>query len=92
MFDMHPDLSSLRRPRLLMRAARFGLADYRRHRDLRRHLPDGWDGPALPRLMDEEARHEEARVAGLVTYSPLRHVEVMIALLAEWQLMRDPQE
>ena len=31
-------LATLRRPRLLMRAARFGMTDYRRERDLRRYV------------------------------------------------------
>jgi hypothetical protein len=36
MSDFVARLSSLRRPRLLLHAARFGLGDYRRERDLRR--------------------------------------------------------
>lgn len=91
MFDCQTDLSTLRRPRLLMRAARIGLADYRRARDLRRVLPETGEGPALPDLIELEARIDSARAAGLATYSPLRHVEVLIALLAEWQLTRTPE-
>ena len=36
MTDFRKVLADLRRPRLLIRAARFGLTDYRRERDLRR--------------------------------------------------------
>ena len=39
MTDFRIILANLRRPRLLMRAARIGLQDYRRDRDLRRILP-----------------------------------------------------
>ncbi|MCB1336467.1 MAG: hypothetical protein KDK10_03070 [Maritimibacter sp.] len=79
-------LSRLRRPKLLIRAARFGLADYNRERDLRRlmhsaHAPA--PGAALARLMEEEARLEEIRRDGGAGYSPARHVEVLIALMAE---------
>lgn len=90
MFDMPDHLATLRRPRLLMRAARIGLTDYRRSRDLRRLLPDGGEGPALFELLELEARHETARLSNLATYSPLRHLEALIALLAEWHLTRLP--
>ena len=36
MTDFRTLLADLRRPRLLIRAARFGVADYKRERDLRR--------------------------------------------------------
>jgi Family of unknown function (DUF6477) len=82
-------LATLRRPRLLMRAARFGLAEYRRERDLRRFV----SGTASPEatvssLISVEARLEETRVAGEAGYSVARHIEVLIALLAEAQLLR----
>ncbi len=82
-------LASLRRPRLLMRAARFGLAEYRRDRDLRRFV----SGAASPEatvnsLISTEAELEETRIAGDAAYSVARHIEVLIALLAEAQLLR----
>jgi len=40
MTDFRIILANLRRPRLLIRAARFGLEDYRRDRDLSRLLQD----------------------------------------------------
>ncbi len=48
MTDFHTVLANLRRPRLLIRAARFGLQDYRRDRDLRRLLAEV---QLLPRKM-----------------------------------------
>ncbi len=83
-------LSRLRRPKLLIRAARFGLADYDRERHLRR-LMRAPVAPAplaaVPRLLEEEARLEDIRKAGGAAYSPARHVEVLIALMAEARLL-----
>ncbi|WP_372840345.1 DUF6477 family protein [Phaeovulum sp.] len=82
-------LAELRRPRLLIRAARIGLADYNRSRDLRRIVrnmetinPDH----ALSALMTAEAELEETRRAGAAHYSLARHIDVLIALLAESRL------
>ena len=88
MSDFCKTLSALRRPRLLMRAARFGLGDYRRERDLRRLVP-GMGSPetTVRSLMGVEARLEETRLAGDLAYSAARHIEVLIALLAEARLL-----
>ena len=88
-------LRRLRRPKLLIRAARFGLAEYNRERDLRRVMraPSApAPASALPRLLEEEARLEEIRKSGGAAYSAARHVEVLIALMAEARLLpRDGQ-
>ncbi len=79
-------LTGLRRPKLLIRAARFGLENYDRERDLRRlmQLPaTPAPAQAVPRLLDEEDRLNHARKSGGAAYSPARHVEVLIALMAE---------
>ena len=88
MTDVRCLLANLSRPRLLIRAARFGLADYRRERDLRR-LIGGTAAPdrAFPRLLCEEERLEETRKAGDAGYSVGRHIEVLIALMAEVRLL-----
>jgi hypothetical protein len=88
MTDLCCLLANLRRPRLLIRAARFGIDDYRRDRDLRR-LIDGIlpTEVALPRLAEVEEEMEDRRRAGNATYSVSRHVEVLIALMAEMRLM-----
>ena len=89
MSDFRMMLANLRRPRLLMRAARFGLGDYRRERDLRR-LVDGTASPevTVPRLIEVEEKLEATRVAGDASYSVARHIDVLIALRAEAQLLR----
>jgi hypothetical protein len=89
MSDFRMILANLRRPRLLMRAARFGLGDYRRERDLRRLVRCGLSPEdTVPSLMSVEAELEETRIAGDASYSVARHIEVLIALLAEAQLLR----
>lgn len=81
-------LANLRRPRLLMHAARFGLGDYRRDRDLRRLVtcrltPE----ETVPSLMTLEADLEASRTAGATAYSAARHIDVLVALLAEARLL-----
>lgn len=83
-------LAALRRPRLLIRAARFGQAEYSRTRDLRRVLqipaapsPEA----ALHALIRTEQELETARRQGTAAYSLLRHIDVLIALMAEARLL-----
>lgn len=89
MSDLRMMLASLRRPRLLMHAARFGLGDYRRDRDLRRLVKHSASPEeTLPRLIEVEREIENTRIAGNASYSVARHIDVLIALLAEAQLLR----
>ncbi len=78
----------LRRPKLLVSAARHGLADYNRSRDLPRilqqhRIPTG----ALAALQNVEAAMEDRRLAGDPGYSCLRHVDLLIALMAEMRIV-----
>lgn len=90
MTDFQTILQELKRPRLLIRAARLGIAQYNRSRDLRR-LMRGVGTPtpeaALKRLIDEEARLEEVRKSGEAAYSLARHIEILIAMMAEARLL-----
>jgi hypothetical protein len=93
MTDIHDTMTALRRPRLLVRAARIGLQDYVRDRDLKRMLaPEVPPGPgqAMGELMDREAEIEAVRQAGGAAYSAVRHVEVLTALIAECRLSISP--
>ncbi|GHC17137.1 hypothetical protein IQ03_00058 [Gemmobacter caeni] len=95
MTDFRALLADLRRPRLLIRAARYGMTDYRRDRDLKRLLrQDKPLGPekTLPRLIDEEERLESIRRAGDASYSLNQHIEVLIALMSELHLLPRPQQ
>ncbi|MDZ4137698.1 MAG: DUF6477 family protein [Erythrobacter sp.] len=90
MTDFRRLLAELHRPRLLIRAARHGMTDYRRDRDLRRLInTQGFATPevALPRLLSEEERLEAIRRTGDAGYSLSRHIELLIALMAEARLL-----
>ena len=91
MTDFRALLATLRRPRLLIRAAHCGLVDYKRDRDLRRLAcssisPDR----VVPRLLAEEERLEETRRTGEAGYCVAHHIEVLIALMAEVRLLPRP--
>lgn len=82
-------LSSLNRPRILVRAARFGIAEYNRGRSLKRLLPGGdvpSPGLAFDALFEREAALEAARREGGASYSAARHVELLAALINEARL------
>lgn len=90
-------IQQTRRPRLLLRAARFGLAEYERQRDLKRLLRLPAAPPVSPAtvrtLMELEARLEDLRTrppqeAG-DTWRAARHVEALICLIAESRLLVD---
>lgn len=90
MTDLFQLVSELKRPQLLVRAARAGLVDYNRKRDLKR-LMRTTEAPAPDRavtaLLAEEERLEETRRQGDATYSFARHIEVLIAMMAEARLL-----
>ena len=86
MHDFRIFLSQLRRPRLLVRAARHGLQDYRRDRDLARLIrttANTRPEVALEALFETEEMLEATRRAGDANYSIARHFEVLIAMMAE---------
>ena len=90
MTDFIERLTKLHRPRLLIRAARFGMNDYNRNRDLKRLIrqaPAPSPALALERLLAEEARLEETRLSGDACYSVARHVDLLIAVLSEARLL-----
>lgn len=93
MTDLKDALSRLRRPRLLIRAARYGLSEYDRKRDLKRiagetHLRE--TAAMIRVLVAQEEEIERTRKAGDAAYSIARHIEVLVALMAECRLL--PQE
>ena len=84
-------LKSLQRPRLLIRAARFGISGYNRNRDLRRLLKSAVPpspGQAIVRLMSEESLLEDKRQTGDTSYCITRHVSIMIAMMGEIRLLQ----
>ncbi len=91
MLDISARIAQLRRPSLLIQAARFGLDEYTRDVHLRRILKtDGIPrpAPAVMQLLDVESAINTARIEKQATYSVARHVDAMIALMAEAQILR----
>ncbi|MBC7132641.1 MAG: hypothetical protein H5U16_05990 [Roseovarius sp.] len=86
MHDIQTRLGQLRRPPLMVRAARIGAAGYDRDRDLARLLGVGVAPPpivALRHLLSIEAEAEHARRARAAGYRAARHVEILIAIMGE---------
>ena len=91
MKDILSTISALRRPNLLITAARIGLADYRRTTHLPNCLGMGplpRSGSALLRLMELEEALNTQRKKHAVGYSAARHVEVLTAIMGEARLLR----
>ncbi|WP_238365226.1 DUF6477 family protein [Mesobacterium pallidum] len=94
MQDVLSLLASLRRPGLLIRAARHGQDDYNRKAHLPRHLGYGVlprHGAALLRLMELEADQNAKRAAGDAGYALSTHVDLLIAMMGEARLLRQAQ-
>jgi Family of unknown function (DUF6477) len=94
MKDVLTMLKEMRRPALLMRAARIGAEDYKRAVHLARLLGFGrLPGPveSLMRLMESEAALEEQRGAGMASYSVADHVDVLIAMVGEARVLQRAQ-
>ncbi|WP_428516178.1 DUF6477 family protein [Roseovarius sp.] len=84
-------LDTLTRPRLLIKAARIGAAQYRRDIHLGRlldiePLPDS--GAALELLIEIEAALDEARRRRSAEYAVARHLDLLIAIMGEARLIR----
>lgn len=93
MNDIQTLLKSLRRPKLLIEAARIGLPQYRRERHLERLLNQSnlpGSRQAAVKLYCLEQEHDEARRAGSAAYSVARHLDVLIALMAEARAVATP--
>lgn len=91
MTDYRGLLAEMRRPRLLIRAARLAMQDYRRDRDLKRLLgPEAGGSPetTLANLLSAEEEIEATRKQGDATYSIARHIDLLVALMAEARLLR----
>ncbi len=87
MTDLTKFLSQLRRPKLLVRAARMGLQF---HRPDQRPSRPGMAGCRVAQLIAEEERLEAGRTSGDSTYSIQSHVGILTALLAESRLRPAP--
>ena len=91
MQDLLTMLHALRRPPLLMRAARIGVEDYNRSVHLPRLMGYGVlprHGAALLRLMELEADLNAQRTQKDASYSLIKHVDVLIAMVGEARILR----
>ena len=80
------EFTALNRPRLLLRAARLGLADYRRATHLPRLLGEALPthgGLALRHLMEKETALNAQRRLGAIGYCVADHLDLLIAMLDE---------
>jgi Family of unknown function (DUF6477) len=89
--DLRSAISALRRPRLLVRAARAGMRAYQREAHLAPLAPhaDPCRDPVavIETLREMEENCEGARRARSEQYSPAWHVSVLTALLGEMALL-----
>lgn len=91
MMSVLDQIAALRRPGLLMRAARHGAQDYDRSRDLKRLMKrEVTPGPieALNAVLEMEERAEAARQNADAGYSVARHIDLLVAIIAEAALVR----
>lgn len=89
MQDLTGQLGQIKRPRILIDAARCGADSYDRRRDLMRilgRLPRS--GPAMMSLFEIEDGMDRARREKGADYRPLAHVSVLTALIGESRLIR----
>ena len=92
MLDIKTMLNGLERPRLLIRAARLGAQEYNRSRHLMRVLnTDSAPRPAeaVVKLLELEDGADRQRRENDAAYSLVRHVDLLIALLGEANLLEE---
>ena len=92
MTNLKSALETIHRPKTLMRAARSALCHYDRSAGLQRLLgKSGMIRPeeALQELLPLEQECETRRQTGRVAYSVTRHLDVMVAIIAEARLLPD---
>ncbi len=91
MQDALSRLAALRRPRLLVRTARIGAGGYCRDKTLHRLLGYGsLPNPtaAILKLLEMEYDQNARRLAGDAAYTMTRHLDILIALMGEANLLR----
>ena len=84
----------LRRPKMLMRAAQIGVAEYKRVAHLPRLLGYGRmpkQSEAILKLIEIEKNLKALREAGESADNLLRHIDVMIAIVGEARDLRASQ-
>lgn len=86
MSNIYEVLTTIKRPGMLVRAARHGLEEYNRDKHLHRLIGERKtpNPQAIANLLfDLEQDHESRRRAKDAGYNPRRHIDVLCALMAE---------
>ena len=94
MLDILTQVTRLKRPDLLVRAARYGVDEYARNAHLRRCLQiEQPPGPvrALVLLLDIEKQLNSERLTKSGNYSVADHIDILIAIMAEARALQDPR-
>jgi hypothetical protein len=92
--DALQQMNRLKRPAILVRAAKEGALAYRRTSHLKRFFGEGAPGHStdvLTKLLDLEDQSNDQRMAETADYSVTRHVDILIALVGEAQILRASQ-
>ena len=87
-------MDQLKRPKLLIRAARLGAEAYHRDTHLPRLLGYGRlprTGDALMQLMQREAVLNDQRKSGSANYALTQHLDLLIAMVGEARILRASQ-
>jgi len=91
MQDISSYINDLKRPKLLVNAARHGTDSYNRNIHLGRYIeivPLPGPGAALMQLFEIEREMNAARREKRGSYAPSNHIDVLVAIMAEAQLWR----
>jgi len=82
--NIQTQLNALQRPKLLIRAARAGVKDFRVNRDLRK-INGSAEQKSAPKLIDalflEELRLNEERLQNDLAYNVRNHIRALTALI-----------
>ena len=91
MQDINSHINTLKRPKLLVSAARHGMDSYNRNIHLARYIefvPLPGPGAALMHLFEIEKEMDTARREKRGSYAPSNHIDILVAIMAEAQLWR----
>lgn len=92
--DILQRMNRLKRPPILVRAAKEGALSYRRDTHLKRYfgeVPPMQSKDLLGRLLNLEDQSNDQRLAETADYSVTRHVDILIAVIGEAQIFRASQ-
>lgn len=89
--DILQDVAALKRPSMLVRAAKEGALGYRREAHLRRYFGEQQQqcgADLLSKIMRLETEQNVQRKTAQAEYSITQHVDILIALVGEAQILR----